>query len=80
MSAELVDVYIAALPVIEAEESIMWLQRLQIGTGQVAKKDAQPIIDAWSEAARMVDTQKKRRRIDPGRLAYVGIGVKTVHG
>lgn len=67
------------LPRLEAEQSILEAERLAIGFGRLAPKDARDVLSRWQRAtgaARIV----KAAKATPQVLAGFGIGLVVTDG
>ena len=69
---------IAMLPRLQAEESILAVNRTALGSGSLAKDDARALSRTWSKAANGGQEQPAIRisTDDPAKLKDLGIGVK----
>lgn len=79
MPIPLLRAHLAMLPRLEAEESLVTVERLAVGTGSLKTAVRSRILDSWAKAARPLAVQ---RPTDPATrralAAAAGIGVRVV--
>lgn len=76
MPVPLLQAYLAMLPRLEAEESLVAAERIAVGTGSMTKDGRDQVIDAWRTAAQIRIIRRPRDRVTHGaQLASVGIGL-----
>lgn len=78
MPPALLNAYIAALPRLTAEESLLAAERVAVGTGSLRRGQARRVAQAWQRAT---DQQTPRVRARgaaeyAAQMAGMGIGVK----
>lgn len=59
---------IAAMPAIEAEESLLTVQRLFVGSGNMKPQVSQPILDGWKELMGGASAEPIEKRSTPAAM------------
>jgi hypothetical protein len=66
------------LPRLEAEESLLAVQRGLVGSAALKRETASGVVREWQRTAAPAGTQPRARRLRPEMVGGLGIGYRVV--